>query len=115
MICRCNDVVVIPFPFTERRVVKPRPALVLSGEEFNSTHGQVVVAMITTAARSAWPNDVAIGDLPSAGLRHPSVVRWKVFTIPGEAIGPRIGSLAEADAERVAIGLRSVLGANERR
>jgi mRNA interferase MazF len=97
--CRCGDVVVVLFPFIDLKVVKPRPALVLSAQN---------LAMITTGKRSSWPSDIPIIDLASAGLKHPSVVRWKVFTLAAATLGPRIGRLGPADCERVAEAQKTV-------
>jgi mRNA interferase MazF len=58
--------------------------------------------MITTGSNSRWPSDHRIADLPASGLSHPSVVRWKLFTLPGHLLGRRIGALAEADRASVA-------------
>ena len=45
------DVVVVPFPFTDRLTSKRRPALVLPDREaFNEEVGQAVLAMITSLA-----------------------------------------------------------------
>ncbi|RYD81610.1 MAG: type II toxin-antitoxin system PemK/MazF family toxin, partial [Sphingomonadales bacterium] len=43
------DTVVVPFPFTDRRTTKRRPALVLSHSPFADATENVVLAMITSA------------------------------------------------------------------
>jgi mRNA interferase MazF len=68
-------VVVVPFPFTDRPAAKRRPALVVSASEFNDAHGQVILAMITTARRSDWPSDVPLRDWRKAGLTTQCRVR----------------------------------------
>jgi mRNA interferase MazF len=76
------DVVVVPFPFTDRSSSKRRPALVVSrADTFNQKIGQSVLAMITSASHSDWPLDTPITDLDTAGLPAPSVVRLKLFTL----------------------------------
>jgi mRNA interferase MazF len=71
--CEAFDVVVVPFPFTDRAASKRRPALVLSdADAFKAATGQVVLAMITSAKHAGWPLDILIEDLAAAGLlpRH---------------------------------------------
>ena len=69
MICEAFDVVVVPFPFTDRAASKRRPALVLSDRAvFNARIGHAVLAMITSAAHSDWPLDVRVTDLKAAEL-----------------------------------------------
>jgi mRNA interferase MazF len=65
--------------------------------------------MITTAARSKWPSDVAIENLKPAGLNRPCVVRWKLFTLPNDFILGRAGSLASRDRDNVALVVRNIL------
>ncbi|NEU13947.1 type II toxin-antitoxin system PemK/MazF family toxin [Methylobacterium sp. BTF04] len=91
------EVLTALFPFVDVPVRKPRPVLVMSTGAFNTLHGHVIVAMITTGAESQWPSDSVILDLAAAGLKHRSVIRWKVFTLPISAIGRRIGTLAHGD------------------
>ena len=51
MTCNAYDIVVVPFPFTDRSTSKRRPALVLSdAETFNNRVGQSVLARISNAA-----------------------------------------------------------------
>ena len=76
------DVVTVPFPFTDSKNSKRRPALVLSSEKtFNSTIGHSVMAMITSAKNKPWPLDVEIKNLGKAGLPAESVIRMKLFTL----------------------------------
>ena len=91
------DVVVVPFPFTDRSISKRRPALVVSNSRFNETHPVAVLAMITSAANAGWPSDVAVTELASAGLNAESVVRMKLFTLDLALIQEKIGTLGERD------------------
>jgi mRNA interferase MazF len=102
------DIVVVPFPFTDRAAEKRRPALVLSGADvFGAACGHSVLAMITSQAadRRAWPLDTPITDLTAAGLPAPSLVRMKLFTLDHRLILRRAGRLAVADARAVASAL----------
>ena len=92
-----GDVVIVPFPFTDRDTSKRRPALVCSSAGFNRHASHVVLAMITTAAHSSWPDDVPIADLGDAGLPAASVVRWKLFTLDTALVMRRSGALSTAD------------------
>lgn len=102
------DVVVVPFPFTDRRTSKRRPALVVSSADFNDAHEQTVLAMITSV-RALWPSDVAIQDWQGAGLNVPCKVRFKLFTIDDLLIVRKIGSLSTPDAGAVRKALSRVL------
>ena len=102
MTYKAYDVVVVPFPFSDRATTKRRPALVLSDESaFNAVVGQSVLAMITSASNSDWPMDVEINGLDSAGLTSPSVVRMKLFTLDDQLIIRKAGELGEADKANV--------------
>lgn len=105
MICDPADVVIVPFPFTEKLGVKRRPALVLSTKAFNA-NGHTVLAMITTKSHSPWSGDTSIEDLPVAGLRVPCIVRLKVFTLDNRLIIRRSGSLSEKDRQKVGESFR---------
>jgi hypothetical protein len=51
----------------------------------------------------------------STGLPHPSLVRWKVFTLPGALLGRRIGSLGDFDRAGVAAQMAAILGTPDSR
>jgi mRNA interferase MazF len=110
VICELGDVVVVPFPFVDVAAEKRRPSLVLSQQSFNRTSGHSICAMITTASRTRWQSDIAIGDLKAAGLPRPCVVRWKLFTLPNEIILKRAGKLGESDRSNVLNAARAIIG-----
>lgn len=98
MVYEAFDVVVVPFPFTDRESSKRRPALVLSNlAMFNQPSGHSVLAMITSRKNASWPLDTTIEYLPATGLTAASVVRMKMFTLDNRLIIKKIGSLATDD------------------
>ena len=103
------DVVVVPFPFTDRLASKRRPAVVLSQPE-TLREGQILLAMVTSSTRESWASDVAINDHTEAGLTVPCCVRFKVFTLDENQIVRRIGRLSPRDGHAVEVSLRKVFG-----
>lgn len=104
MISERWDVVVVPFPFTDRPASKRRPALTLSPREFNA-HGHSVLAMITTKVDPSWPGDTPLADPAEAGLPAASTVRLKLFTLDNRLIAKIAGKLSSGDRKRVATQL----------
>jgi len=92
-----GDVVIVPFPFSDRDATKRRPALVCSAAAFNDSSRHLVLAMITTASHNKWPGDVPLRDLAPTGLPAPSIVRWKLFTLNETLVLRRAGALSTRD------------------
>ncbi len=111
MIFEPLDVVVVPFPFTDRRAAKRRPALIVSSADFNRAQKQSILAMITSAG-SDWPSDVAIRDWRAAGLNVPCKVRFKLFTLADALLVRKIGRLSQRDGEAVKAALGRILASN---
>ena len=105
------DVVVVPFPFTDRKADKRRPALVLSTGAFNQAARHSVMAMITSAEQSSWPGDSGIGNLPAAGLSTPCIARLKLFTLDHRLIIRVCGRLSAPDQKRLRAAWKGVLAA----
>ncbi|MYE47302.1 MAG: type II toxin-antitoxin system PemK/MazF family toxin [Chloroflexi bacterium] len=103
------DVVVVPFPFTDRQAVKRRPAIVVSAPEFNRNHEQSVLAMVTSSTRDPWPSDVPLEDWRDANLTVPCRVRLKLFTLDHGLVLRRLGALSERDGQAVLRSLASCL------
>jgi mRNA interferase MazF len=106
------EVVVVPFPFTDRLAAKRRPALIVSSANFNRAHRQSILTMITSA-RGDWPSDVAIRDWRQAGLDVPCKVRFKLFTLDDSLIVRKLWTLSRGDGEVVREALGRVLAASE--
>lgn len=107
------DVVIVPFPFTDRAAEKRRPALVLSGAAaFNTEAGHSVLAMITSIKdeRQGWPLDTPITDFATAGLPAPSLTRMKLFTLDHRLILRKAGRLATRDQAAMKRALKKLLG-----
>lgn len=104
------DVVVVPFPFTDRQTQKRRPAVVVSKNGgFSRQAGHYVLAMITSKKNPDWPLDRTIGNLKSTGLTTASKVRMKLFTLDGRLILKKIGTLENKDRKAVSKALRDLL------
>ena len=90
---------------------KRRPALVVSSRSFNDRNGHSVMAMITTAKREIWPDDMPIAMPKSAGLNQECVVRWKLFTLPNSFVTRVIGELSAKDKSAMQARWMEVFGA----
>ena len=104
------DVVVVPFPFTDIKANKRRPALILSSDvKFNKPSGHAVLTMITSQKNPDWPLDTTITDNRQTGLKAPSKVRMKLFTLDSRLIVRKIGKLTGQDKGAVKGALRNLL------
>ena len=106
--CKPYEVVVVPFPFTDRRASKRRPALALSSEAFSAQSGHTILAMITSASNPDWPMDVPI-DAAKAGLNTPSKVRMKLFTLDNRLVLRKLGALSESDRRALTAVIQKLL------
>ncbi len=95
------DVVVVPFPFTDRGASRRRPALVVSSPGFNDRHQEVILAMITAASDGVWPSDAPLRDWRGAGLPAPCRVKAKLITLDRSLIIRRLGALGASDRRAV--------------
>jgi mRNA interferase MazF len=100
------DVVVVPFPYSDRLSEKRRPALVISSVDMPEILGRVWLAMITSAPASQI-GDVALGDIGTAGLPVASTLRCsKIATLDADRILRQIGRLSETDEKAARHALR---------
>ena len=105
-----GDVIKVPFPYTDRATRQSRPALVVSTDALEVTHGLLWVVMITSEENRGGPGDVAVKDLAQAGLPAPSVIRTaKVATIESSD-ATRLCRISAAQRRQVADRLIHILG-----
>jgi mRNA interferase MazF len=96
------DVIKVPFPFTDKDASKKRPALVLSKPSYYKDNDHYILAMITSAKHSSWPQDIEIMDLEMAGLPSASKIRFKIFSLDSRVIISKLGRLGDENARKVA-------------
>ena len=68
-----GDVVVVPFPYSDRLADKRRPALVVSNERVAKS-GYIWLVMITSARGRTTADDLPIDALAATGLTNPSEI-----------------------------------------
>lgn len=97
-----GDVLVLPFPYSDRLAEKRRPAVVVSKPSLERRHGLVWVAMITSDRGKAFAEDVAITQLEKAGLSAASLIRpTKLATIEPARVIRVAGTLTKTDLQSV--------------
>ncbi|MBI1867017.1 MAG: type II toxin-antitoxin system PemK/MazF family toxin [Methylocystis sp.] len=105
-----GDVVVVPFPYSDRFAEKRRPALVVSNDKVRS-EGFVWLVMITSAQNSKLSHDVTIENPSDAGLTAASIVRpTKIANVEPSRIIRRAGRLGDEEAAAVFDTVRSFIG-----
>ena len=76
------DVIVVPFPYSDKFAQKRRPALVVSSNTFNAENDLLWVAMITSTENKGWNVDMDIPQDANSGLNVASTIRTaKLATI----------------------------------
>jgi len=78
-----RDIVLIPIPFTDLVSQKRRPAVIISSDNYNETHEDIVVVALTS---NAEPRDFTItltsDDLEQGVLKVTSMIRSdKIYTL----------------------------------
>ena len=71
-----GDVVLVPFPFTDQSGAKKRPAVVVSGSNYNTGRRDLVIMAITSQVRQPLGfAEALVSDWQAAGLIKPSVLK----------------------------------------
>lgn len=105
-----NDVVLIPFPYTDLSAAKTRPAVVVSSTLYAQARSELILLYVSSqVAKADSMVDYVLKDWKSAGLIKPSFVRPKIATIDPALIVHRVGNLSRQDSESVDSSLRRAL------
>lgn len=104
------DVIVVPFPYSDRLAEKRRPALVVSHPDLPAILGRVWVAMITSVPGGSL-GDVALRDLADAGLPAASILRTsKLATLDASRVIRTLGRLSATDEAQARAALSACAG-----
>ena len=102
-----GDVVIVEFPGA--KVMKRRPAVVISSPAYHASRPDVVLGLITSRVGDATaPSDYVLQDWSSAGLRRASAFRAFLATLPAATVAV-IGHLSDRDWREVQARLRTAL------
>jgi len=105
------DVVLVPFPFTDQRATKKRPAAVVSSAVYNAARPDLIVLAITSQSRpTSGVGGVAIRHWRAAGLLKPSVFKPLLATIEQTLVLRTLGKLVPADRTRLNEFLKLIIG-----
>ena len=96
--------------FSDRPVVKRRPAVVISSAEYHDSRQEVIVAAVTSnVGRYLLVGDHLLAEWQAAGLPKASVVTGILRTIKRTMIVRRMGTLAKKDIGSVDAALARAL------
>ena len=100
-------IVIIPYaPFTNYLAAKPRPCLVISGQKFNQSGPDVILAPISSNVRYEDPNQIIIKSSdPSfvdTKLKQTSAIKsGAIFAYSKTQVGRKLGSVQRQILEQV--------------
>jgi mRNA interferase MazF len=113
-----GDVVLIPFPFTDLRTVKQRPAIILSSTAFNQRHQDAILAAITSHVPEVLTSDEYLlndDEQREAGLPKPSVIKvGKIVTLDQRLIRKQLGRMPETGQQQLIQIAMTIFGAEDR-
>jgi mRNA interferase MazF len=104
-------IVLVPFPYTDQRASKKRPAMIASSRVYNDAKRDVIVMAITSQLRpSAGLGEVWIREWQAAKLLKPSAVKPVFATLEQRLILRRLGALQADDEASLRRAIFAVLG-----
>jgi mRNA interferase MazF len=104
-----GDIVVVPFPYTDKLAEKRRPALVISAPTLTHNHDLLWVTMITSAKNAKRADDIPL-PLAGSGLEAPSFIRpTKIATMEVSRVLRVAGKVDAETMETVKQVVRSYL------
>jgi mRNA interferase MazF len=100
-----GSIILIPFPFTDLKGSKIRPAVVLCQSELD-----VTICFITSELRWKTECDISVFPSKSNGLKVPSLIRvGKIATINSDLALGELGELSNTEVRELNNGLKQLL------
>lgn len=104
-----GEVVIVPFPYTDRSGYKKRPAVIVSSDTFNNSRQDCIVIPISGRLVNIMPEDYTLKDWSTAGLLKPSIAKAILLTVHQNTILSRLGHLSDHDLKNIGLAIRLVL------
>jgi mRNA interferase MazF len=106
-----GEVILVPFPFTNQTAVKKRPAVVVSGAEFNRLRPDLIMMPITSQLKSETNfGEVWIAEWEAANLLKPSAVKPHIATLEQTLVLKRLGCMQSIDLPQLRAAISAILG-----
>lgn len=105
-----QDIVLLDFGFSEGTGHKKRPALIISGDNYNKSRREVIVAAITSNIERILFADTKIERWQESGLIYPSLVTAIVRTVKNNTILRKLGILSEEDFQNARKNIAKAVG-----
>jgi mRNA interferase MazF len=106
-----GDVVLVPFPFTNQRASKKRPAVVVSNHAYSTARPDLIVMAITSQLRpDPRVGETWISHWQGAGLLKPSVVKPVFATLEQRLVLRRLGALVDDDIAALRNAISEIIG-----
>ena len=106
-----DDIVLVPFPYTDQSAAKRRPAVIVSNAGYQTRHPDVIVMPVTSQLRGdARPDDVPVESWLQAGLLKPSAIKPVIATLEAGMILRRLGALLDDDRRALRAMLAMLIG-----
>ncbi|HPJ15768.1 MAG TPA: type II toxin-antitoxin system PemK/MazF family toxin [Spirochaetota bacterium] len=102
-----NNIILIPYPFTDLSSQKVRPAVVVSSDK--GTYEDVFIVPLTSRIYNLCDDEFCLQDWKESGLNVPTAVKRGCLLIDSNLIIRIIGSLSKTDSELVSNALKTWL------
>ena len=98
-----QDIVLVPFPFSDKPGFKKRPAVIISNEKHYSRYGKYICLAITSQEKNdnidRFEHKLHITKTVGLLYEHQWVLPNKVFSIEESIIHKQLGMMDETDFE----------------
>jgi mRNA interferase MazF len=109
-----GDVLLVPFPFTNQRMAKKRPAIVVSSDRYNQQHIDLILMAVTSQTGSlTYTDNLVIHSWQQAGLLKPSVIKPIIMTAESNLILKKLGTLTLSDQQALQKLISQILGLSQ--
>jgi len=105
-----GDILLVPYPYTDLKATKTRPAVVISSDRYHEEQPDFLLAALTTNVSAATGAlDYKLQDWSSSGLRFPTAFKPVIVTLDPSLVVYHIGSLSLRDLTEINFRLRLAL------
>lgn len=102
-----GDVILLPYPFTDLKTRKVRPAVVVSKD--TEKYDDIFVVPLTSKINNLSETEFSLSGWEAAGLNVPTAVKRGCILVDPTIIIKKVGVLSEADQKSVDSALKKWL------